>query len=104
MDRFTRNFLLVALIGTAICAAIDKRRVEENEPKNPIVEAKAEATENYIFDETGTPLEKKSHYRLVSTDIPYIVDSYYLDDLSDRRIVIVRDDETLEILNVYVTD
>ena len=118
MDTFTKILLVGAMTGCVICAGVNGARqraeafgkgVELTEDSQQYeIDAEALDEETYpefVFGGVWNHLQKEKEYiAWVADDGRYIAETYYLGDhYSDPRLVIVRSENTGDVVQVFTT-
>lgn len=117
MDKFTKILFVGALFGSVLCAGLNGARdraeafgkeelAEDSQQYKIDAEALDEETyPEFVFGGVWNHLEKEKEYiAWVADDGRYIAENYYLGDhYSDPRLVVVRSEDTGDVVQVFTT-
>lgn len=118
MDRFTKILFVGALIGSVLCAGLNGSRqraeafgngkeglAEDSQQFKIDAEALDKDYPEFVFGGCWNHLEKEKEYiAWVTDDGRYIAENYYLGDhYSDPRLVVVRSEDTGDVVQVFTT-
>jgi hypothetical protein len=118
MDKFTKVLFVGALIGSVFCAGLNGARdrveafgkeetklTEDGQQYRVDAEALDKDYPEFVFGNAWNHLEKEKEYiAWVADDGRYIAENYYLGDhYSDPRLVVVRSEDTGDVVQVFTT-